>query len=94
MEYGREGPLGRPASPDMTQILANRYNPNTLDWVADKQQKCVGPRSGGWESKVKAPADPVLGENPLPSTQTAPSPCVPSGGSGEGAFRGLLYKGH
>ena len=42
-----------------------------IDWVAYTQQKFISRNSGGWETKIKAPADLVSGEGSLLGSQTA-----------------------
>lgn len=52
----------------MCFMCSGCHNKNTIDWVAYKQQKCISHCSGGWEVKVKAPAELMSDEGPLPSS--------------------------
>ena len=49
--------------------------------------------SGGWKSKIKAPADLVSGEGPLPGSYRPFSPVSSPGRRGEIALWGAFPKG-
>lgn len=62
----------------------------TIDRVANKQQKCIGYRSGGWTSKIEAPADSMSSESLLPHSQAAFSLCPHTVGGQKSSLGSLL----
>ena len=57
-----------------------------------EQQILTSDSCGGWKSKIKAPADSVTGESPLPDSWMALAHISSCAGQGKGALGSLLIK--
>ena len=61
--------LGSPAlQADSLLTELSRKSQGIINWVTYEQQILTSGSWGGWKSKIKAPADSVTGESPLPDS--------------------------